>query len=114
MVVPGITDDEESLLDLGRFIGKLKNVKALDALPYHDMGKTKYEQLGIEYPLEDVEPATKEQAMEARETILKGFKESRLELKRQAQEAKKAKAEEETKETEEAKDAEEAQESEEQ
>ena len=114
VVVPGITDDEESLLDLGRFIGKLKNVKALDALPYHDMGKTKYEQLGIEYPLEDVEPATKEQAMEARETILKGFKESRLELKKQAQEAKKAQAEEETKETEEAKEADEAQESEEQ
>ena len=61
-----------------------------------------------------VEPATKEQAMEARETILKGFKESRLELKKQAQEAKKAQAEEETKETEEAKEAEEAQESEEQ
>ena len=103
VVVPGITDDEESLLDLGRFIGKLKNVKALDALPYHDMGKTKYEQLGIDYPLKDVEPATKEQAMEARETILKGFKESRLELKKQAKEAKKAQAEEETKETEEAK-----------
>ena len=47
VVVPGITDREEYLYRLGRYLGTLKNVKALDVLPYHDMGKAKYRQLGI-------------------------------------------------------------------
>lgn len=77
VVVPHITLNKEYLYKLGLFIGKLKMVKALDVLPYHDMGKTKYEELGIEYPLKDIEPATKEMAMAARKIVLQGFKETR-------------------------------------
>ncbi len=73
VVVPGITDDKELLTRLGSFIGGLSNVKALDVLPYHIMGVTKYQELGIAYPLEGVEPATKKQAMEAKQTILKAY-----------------------------------------
>ena len=58
-------------------------VKALDILPYHVMGKSKYEELGIEYPLGDTEPATKEQAVEAQQIVLKGFRESRINLKKE-------------------------------
>lgn len=99
VAVPHVTMDKESLLDLGRFIGKLKSVKALDVLPYHDMGLVKYEELGIDYPLKGIEPATKEMAMAARDVILKGFKESRLELKKQLA-SKKKKADEKPKEEE--------------
>ena len=42
VVVPGLTDSEKDLYHLGRFIGTLKYAKALDVLPYHDMGKVKY------------------------------------------------------------------------
>ena len=49
VVVPGITDKPELLTRLGAFIGTLPNVKALDVLPYHIMGVTKYHQLGIPY-----------------------------------------------------------------
>ena len=56
VVVPGLTDSEKDLYHLGRFIGTLKYAKALDVLPYHDMGKVKYKNLGILYPLEDVPP----------------------------------------------------------
>ena len=73
VVVPGITDDEGQLSRLGAFIGRLSNVKALDVLPYHIMGTMKYKELGIPYPLEGVEPATKKQAMEAKKTILKAY-----------------------------------------
>ena len=73
VVVPGITDDEGQLTRLGQFIGSLSNVKALDVLPYHIMGVMKYRELGIPYPLEGVEPATKTQAMTAKQTILKAF-----------------------------------------
>ena len=37
VVVPGITDDEGALSRLGAFIGGLRNLKALDVLPYHWM-----------------------------------------------------------------------------
>lgn len=74
VVVPGITDNENYLKELGEFIGGLKNVKALDILPYHDMAVPKYENLGIEYPLKDVKPLTKEEALKARNFILEGIK----------------------------------------
>lgn len=80
VVVPGITDREEYLHRLGLFIGTLHNVKALDILPYHDMGKPKYEKLGIDYPLKDVKPLSKEEAVKARKVILQGIREKRLEL----------------------------------
>ena len=73
VVVPGITDDPELLTRLGLFLGTLSNVKALDVLPYHIMGVSKYQELDIPYPLEGVEPATQKQAVEAKKAILKGY-----------------------------------------
>ena len=73
VVVPGYTDDEASLYRLGRFIGTLHHVTALDVLPYHDMGKAKYAQLGLDYPLKDVPPLSKEKAQTARTVILRGI-----------------------------------------
>lgn len=77
VVVPGITDNETYLFRLGTFLGTLKNIKALDVLPYHDMGKAKYKALGIPYPLEDVKPLPKDKAADARRIILKGMREQR-------------------------------------
>ena len=73
VVVPGITDDPGLLYRLGQFIGTLSNVKALDVLPYHIMGVSKYKELDLPYPLQGVEPATNTQAVEAKKTILKGY-----------------------------------------
>ena len=74
VVVPGITDNEKYLHDLGYFLGGLRNLKGLDVLPYHTMGKAKYKELGIEYPLEGVEPADKSLALHAKEVIMEGLK----------------------------------------
>ena len=74
VVVPGITDNEEYLHRLGEFIGGLKNLKALDVLPYHTMGKAKYESLGMEYPLGDTREATKQEAVAAKQIILSAYK----------------------------------------
>ena len=79
VIVPGITDDPGQLTRLGRFLGTLPNVQALDVLPYHIMGVMKYKELDIPYPLEGVEPATKQQAMEAKKIILKAYWQSRKE-----------------------------------
>ena len=71
VVVPSLNDDEESLTKLGEFLSTLNNVKALDVLPYHNMAIPKYERLGIEYPLKEIPPMTKENAIKARDIIIK-------------------------------------------
>ncbi len=77
VVVPTVSDDPEDLRELGRFIGKLTNLKALDVLPYHTMGVNKYKELGLDYPLEGLEALPKEKAVEARKIILEGVREVR-------------------------------------
>ena len=76
---PGLTYKEDALYKLGYFIGSLGNLKALDVLPYHSMGKVKYEQLGIDYPLKDVEDLPREEAIKAKEIILRGLRDRRAE-----------------------------------
>ena len=80
VLVPGITDDAALLTRLGTFLGTLSNIKALDVLPYHIMGVTKYDQLGMDYPLKDVPPATKEQAANAKKVILTAYWKQRRQL----------------------------------
>ena len=77
VVVPGITDKEEYLYRLGRYLGTLKNIRALDVLPYHDMGKAKYHSLGIPYALEDLSPLPAGEAIAARKIILRGMRDER-------------------------------------
>lgn len=77
VVVEGYTDDPEDLRALGRFIGGLDNLRALDVLPYHAMGEAKYRELGIDYPLSGMPALTKEKAAEAKTYILEGIKEVR-------------------------------------
>ena len=74
VVVPGITDKYEELFALGEFLSTLSNIKALDVLPYHDMAKPKYAELGLDYPLGDTPPLTKEEAIRARDIIMDGIK----------------------------------------
>lgn len=74
VVVPGITQNDHWLHELGVFISGLKSVKALDVLPYHDMGKVKYQNLGIDYVLKDVEPLSKADAVKARDVIMQGIR----------------------------------------
>ena len=77
VVVPGINDKEEYLVRLGEFLATLHNVKALDVIPYHNMAIPKYEALGIDYPLKDLPPLTKEEAIWARDIILDEIKKAR-------------------------------------
>ena len=78
VVVPGITLYKEYLEELGHFLGTLNNVHALDVLPYHSMGKVKYENLNMDYPLKDTPEATKEEAAAAKNIILSAYKCTKL------------------------------------
>lgn len=57
VLVPGYTDDEKDLLNLKNFISTLSNVEKVEILPYHDLGKFKWKELGFDYPLENVRTA---------------------------------------------------------
>lgn len=59
--VPGVTDAKEDLEKLKDFVKSLSTVRRFEVLPYHTFGIFKWEQLGIDYPLKEVMPPTKEQ-----------------------------------------------------
>ncbi len=80
VVVPGITDQEPELRQLGEFLAELHNIKALDVLPYHTMGTVKYKKLGIPYPLEGVPAESKEEAIRCRNVIIDAWKKKKAEL----------------------------------
>ena len=58
VIVPGITDNEKDLLKLKKFISTLKNVQRIEVIPYHELGKYKWEELGLKYQLEGTPPAS--------------------------------------------------------
>ena len=69
VLVPGYTDDEKDLIKLKNFIKSLKTVEKIELLPYHSMGKYKWEKLRIKYPLEGVREATNEDIDKAKEIL---------------------------------------------
>ena len=60
VVVPGLTDNEEYITELGKFIKTLNNVEKVELLPYHLLGVNKYETMGIKYRLEGTPQMNKE------------------------------------------------------
>jgi pyruvate formate lyase activating enzyme len=56
VLVPGLTDDLDDVAKIAEFAAGLGNVERVDVLPFHQMGRYKYEKLGKEYPLAHVEP----------------------------------------------------------
>ena len=70
VLVPNITDDDESLRRTRAFIDTLKTVEKVEVLPYHTMGVVKYEKLGLEYPLAGVKTPTKERVQNAKRILL--------------------------------------------
>ena len=69
VLVPGYTDDEQDLIKLREFISTLKSVEKVEVLPYHDLGKFKWEQLGEVYPLEKVRTANNDDVKRAKEIL---------------------------------------------
>lgn len=59
VLVPGITDKESDLVLLRDFL-KTINVEKFEFLGYHDLGKYKWEKLGLKYELENTPIATKD------------------------------------------------------
>ena len=69
VLVPGYTDDEQDLLKLKKFIKSLKTVENIQILPYHNMGKYKWEKLGLKYELENVRQANQDDVDRAKKIL---------------------------------------------
>lgn len=65
VVVPRITDNDELLKNLSVYISKLNNIENIEVLPYHNLGKFKYKELGLEYALGDIEELSEERLKNA-------------------------------------------------
>lgn len=69
VLVPGYTDDEDDLIRLKNFITTIKTVDRIEILPYHEMGKYKWKELGIPYELENVRIANDEDVKKAKRVL---------------------------------------------
>jgi pyruvate formate lyase activating enzyme len=54
VLVPGLTDDPEELTQMAKFIAGLGNVERVEVLPFHQLGRFKWKNLGLDYTLDDV------------------------------------------------------------
>jgi len=61
VLVPGLTDDPENIAGLARFVGTLSGVQRVEIVPFHQMGRRKWEELDIPYRLEHTPPPSAEQ-----------------------------------------------------
>lgn len=61
VLVPGLTDKEDDIIELAEFTRGLKNVQRVEILPYHKLGIEKYKMLGLNYPLTKIPEPTNEE-----------------------------------------------------
>ena len=60
VLVPSLTDDENDIRQLAAFAAELGNIVRVDVLPFHQLGRYKWEKLGLDYKLDDVRPPAPE------------------------------------------------------
>ncbi len=69
VLVPNLTDDDESLSKTKELVDSLKTAEKVEILPYHSLGKSKWDKLGLSYPLENT-PAPTDEEIKHAESIL--------------------------------------------
>ena len=69
VLVPGINDDDASLIKLDHFIKTLTNVHRVEVLPYHSLGVSKWAKLGVPYTLDGVKPPDAESIEKAKKLL---------------------------------------------
>lgn len=69
VLLPGWTDNPENIREVGKIIQRWSNVERVELLPFHQMARDKWSDLGYDYQLKNVEPPSKEDAEKAREIL---------------------------------------------
>jgi len=60
VLVPGWTDSKENISQMAEFVAALGICERVDMLPFHQLGRFKWERLGLDYKLEEVEAPSAE------------------------------------------------------
>lgn len=69
-VIPGFNADRKSIEDIANFTKSLQTINEIHLLPYHKLGKNKYECIGKEYKmLDEIESPSHELMMELKEVV---------------------------------------------
>ncbi|MCL2838637.1 MAG: pyruvate formate-lyase-activating protein [Oscillospiraceae bacterium] len=66
VLVPGLTDNEDDLHEMARYLKSLKNVTKVGVLPFHQMGAYKWENLNLKYELKGKPEPTAEETEKVR------------------------------------------------
>lgn len=69
VLVPGYTDSEADLVKLRNFISELNSIEKIELLPYHSMGKYKWDEMHYKYELENVRDATSDDIERAKKIL---------------------------------------------
>ncbi|MEO1497908.1 MAG: pyruvate formate-lyase-activating protein [Planctomycetota bacterium] len=67
VLAPGLTDGTDDIARLAEFVATLANVERVEVLPFHQMGRNKWAELGLDYPLANTAAATTDEADRARD-----------------------------------------------
>ncbi|MDP9800391.1 pyruvate formate lyase activating enzyme [Arcanobacterium wilhelmae] len=71
VLIPGLTDDPQNIENVAKLASSIATVSRIEVLPFHQMAKDKWSNLGLEYQLKDVEPPSKEATEAVREVFRK-------------------------------------------
>jgi pyruvate formate lyase activating enzyme len=63
-IVPTVNDSSEVVVKIAEFIRSSSNLEYYELLPFHKLGQSKYQNLGLEYPAKDLERPSKEKMLE--------------------------------------------------
>ncbi|WP_082093244.1 pyruvate formate-lyase-activating protein [Demequina sediminicola] len=60
VLVPDLTDDWDNVEKVAEYAASLSSIERVEVLPFHQMGRDKWAELGQRYELEDTKPPSKE------------------------------------------------------
>ena len=60
VLVPGLTDNPENIDEIAKFAADLGIVERVEVLPFHQLGRYKWKELGLDYTLNDIQAPTPE------------------------------------------------------
>nr|WP_234417894.1 MULTISPECIES: pyruvate formate-lyase-activating protein [Miniimonas] len=67
VLVPGLTDADENIAPIVEYAASLESVSRVEVLPFHQMGRAKWEEIGMRYELGDTKPPTIERTEQVRD-----------------------------------------------
>jgi pyruvate formate lyase activating enzyme len=66
VLVPGLTDNPATISPIADYAASLGTVSRVEVLPFHQLGRDKWAELGLRYELAETAPPTAEQVADAR------------------------------------------------